>query len=140
MPTTIIPSTFVRIGSYKHTDADEHALVFGIDMNTGVAIGTAYKVTKGLVVALVGTTSALGKDDSITGIVYNDGTVRLIVSEADLNASGSTSAGRVYDFPGAFPKAVSMSSSGADSFLRSAIRSFMIALRNAANIFLASGV
>lgn len=135
-PQTIIPAQFIKVTSHLHNDAAQTRLVCGINMNSGTATGEAYKVTRNNVVTLVGRTTALGKDDSIAGVVYSDGTVVLDVSEADgPNGAGATCAVRTYSFPGAFPPSAvpTTGSGGSDASLRTHLKTFLNAVIAAAN-------
>lgn len=123
---TIIPAMFIKVTSYKHNDPGETSLVCGINMATGVAVAECYKVPRsngGIVKVL--TANALGKDDSVSGVVYNDGAVRMYVSEADQTNTGATSAVRVYDTaPGVFPPSTTNNST-IDTGVRVALKGFL---------------
>jgi len=136
---TIVPAMAIKVTSYKHDDTAEHRLVCCIETVNGVATGSAYKVTKDDVATLVGRTNALGKDDSVSGVVYSNGDVRVDVSEADAGGSGSTCAIRTYTFPAAFPPSATASGSGAvDSVARIALRALLTGLSNVAQVLYAT--
>lgn len=74
-----------------------------IHKNVPVQYAAVYKVYIDGSVTFIGRSEANGKDDSASAIAYENGTVRLYVSEADPGQSGSTSKVHYYDFPGALP-------------------------------------
>lgn len=137
MAATIIPATFIKVTEYKHTDSGEHRLLCGIRLNSGVAVAEAYKVARNNTAVLLFQETMFGKDDSICGIVFNDGTACLDVSSADsAGASGTTSAVRNHMIPGAFPPAAISSSNTTDAFIRLQFKNFLIGLRDLANKFI----
>lgn len=134
---TITPPTFIKVTTYKHNDPGEHLLVCGIDLDNSAGVAKCYKYDRTMAFKQEWIFDEFGKADSVSGVVYDNGTLRVIVSQADApGASGSTSAGRLYEVPGAFPPAQAASTNTTDTFIRNQFKAFLIGLRDLANKFI----
>ena len=103
---TVIPATFIKINSFLHDDAETTRIVSGIRVVGNEGVGEVYKVDRSDVATLIAKTDALGKDDSISVVIYPSGTMKIDVSEADAGGAGTTCAGRVYTYFQVLPPSV----------------------------------
>ncbi len=90
----------------KHNDQAESVVVSVVHLNQAVARSVAYSVSKSGVATAIAESEPLGKDNSVSSIIFNDGTLWMVVSEAEPGGSGSTSKVDIYEYSGAFQPAV----------------------------------
>lgn len=86
----------------------------------GVPVPTAevFKVNRAGAAIAIGRSNLATRDDSAAAEAYDDGTVRLWVSEMDPGGGGATCHVEFYDFPNAVPPKPPSGSAGVDQALR----------------------
>lgn len=103
---TAIPAPFIKL-QIASRDGLDYFVLGGIYLPPGSSNGAArlFRVNADLsVVALTPTgMGASGKDDSVALHILPNGTLRVVISEADASQSGSTSTPTIYDLPNIFP-------------------------------------
>lgn len=92
-----------RISVSYVPNAAEHILLTVIHTGTPIPYAEVFVVGRAGAVRSIGRSEPFGKDDSAESVAYRDGTVRLIVSEAQPYQGGGTSRLRIYDFHKAIP-------------------------------------
>lgn len=92
------------VDAVRHNDS---VVVSVVHLNQAVARSVAYTVTKSGVATPIAESEPLGKDNSVSSIIFNDGTLWMVVSEADPGQGGATSKVDVYEYVGAFQPSVS---------------------------------
>jgi len=106
MPTRVIQNAITGftsgVDAVKHNDAAETVVVAVVHFNQAVARSIAYTVSKSGVATPIAESEPLGKDNSVSPIIFNNGTLWMLVSEADPGGSGSTSKIDIYEYAGAF--------------------------------------
>jgi len=128
----VLPGFMIKVTSSLY---GTNSIVCGVNMSSGVAVAECYKISRDLSApVLLGKATAGGKDDSVSAVVFNDGTLRMYVSEADPPAgAGNTVKVRVYDFPSALPVTTQTAGSGTDIALRSIIKTLLTGMRDLMN-------
>ena len=130
MPVTnpIIAGQAVRITTARVPWADL-TLVTVVHF-LGVAVPTAevFKVDRAGVATSIGTSALATRDDSAAAEAFDDGTVRLWVSEMDATGGGATCHVVYYDFPGKVPAKPPAASGGVDNAVRLALKAIKAAL------------
>lgn len=84
-------------------DSDDTVIISTTHLNLSVAQARAYLVTRSGFVTPIAQSESSGKDNSASTLIFNDGTLWLVVSEADPGGSGTTNKIDIYEYAGAFP-------------------------------------
>lgn len=96
---------------FKRDDPGETVIVSTTHLNVPVALSRAYLVNRQGVSVPLAQSEGQGKDNSVSTIIFNDGTLWMAVAEADPGGAGATSKIDIYEYTGAFPKIDSPSAS-----------------------------
>ena len=125
---TSIPQPFIKLAAASR-DGLEWFVLGGIYAPAGAQPSVRlYKINGNLSVEPIGGAfGTVGKDDSVALHVLPSGTLRVVVSEAavdasGISASGTTSEPTVYDFPGIFPIYTTPATGTIDSVTRSLLK------------------
>lgn len=100
-----------NVDAVKHNDPSETVVISVVHLNVPTAIGRAYKVTRQSMapplIEVLAESEASGKDNSVSGVIFDNGTFWFIVAEALPAQSGTTTKIDIYEYAGAFSPAVS---------------------------------
>jgi hypothetical protein len=103
---TAIPAPLIKLAIARR-DGLDYFVLGGIYLPPGSSNGAArlYRVNADLSVASLTPAGmgASGKDDSLALHILPNGTLRVVISEADVSQSGATSTPTIYDLPNIFP-------------------------------------
>lgn len=108
VPTRVIPNIITGftkgVHAFKRDDSNETVVVSTTHLNLPISQSRAYLVNRAGVATLLAQSEGQGKDDSASSIIFNDGTLWLIVAEADPGGSGTTTKIDIYEYASVFPK------------------------------------
>lgn len=95
-----------NVDAFKHGDLAETVVISVVHLNVPTAIGRSYKVTRQAsaapLVEAITESEVSGKDNSVSGVIFNNGTLWFIVAEAIPAQSGTTTKIDIYEYAGAF--------------------------------------
>lgn len=123
-PTRVMKSVITgftgNIGVFKHRDPTESVVVSVVHLNQKVAVSRTYVVRRDGTVYPIAESNPLGKDHDVYPVVFDNGTLWVVVSEAETVplSSGSTNSINIYEYAGAFKP--SMTNSSVDQVARDA--------------------
>ena len=105
-PTRVINNVISGFSSavdaVKHNDTSETVVISVVHNNLPVARSSVYSVSKSGAATKLAESDPVGKDNSVSSVVFNDGTLWMVVCEAEPGFGGATSKIDIYEYTKAF--------------------------------------